>query len=321
MKSAFIFKIFSVVIFTLLLHPARAAALPAAPAGIRQLLTAARYDALFPMRDRFYTYAALVRAADQLSAIKITIEMRGPFMYRISRTDRSSGTTSIIREDQGWNEAWALAKPYKRTEIDYSKFCAAGSRQQRYLELAAFFAQSAHETRNGTDGTFRDGLMLKQEIAPGSDYVTANSVYPPVSGQRYYGRGPLQLSFNGNYGMASACITGDAGVLLSQPDLLNSDPVMAFKTAIYFWMTPQGVKPSAHEVISGSWQPALAEKEKGWSAGFGMVTNIINGALECNRGENSPEMNNRAGYYRFFLRAFGVKDDRNCSCGSMQPFP
>ncbi|MGY0038658.1 glycoside hydrolase family 19 protein [Pedobacter sp. NJ-S-72] len=86
-------------------------------------------------------------------------------------------------------------------------------------------------------------------------------------------------------------------------------------------MTPQWIKPSAHDVIIGKWNPSAADQVKGWTAGFGMVTNIINGAIECNRGEAVAAMKNRTDYYQNYLRVFGITDSRKCSCGSMQPFP
>lgn len=292
-----------------------------AAAQFSSLLTAKSFNSLFPLRDQFYTYPALLKAISNLGQLKVKIEKRGPFIYRITRTDKRTGKQTVVREDKDWNEPWAKQKQYTSTEINYSDFCNHADRKTNLQELAAFFAQSAHETRNGKDGSFNDGLMLKREIVTTNPYITTNVFYPAAEGQKYYGRGPLQLSFNGNYGFASECIFGDKNKLLSDPDLVIKDPVVAFETAIYFWMTPQAMKPSAHAVITGSWKPAADEQAKGWSAGFGMVTNIINGALECNKGDGEGPMKNRMNYYQHFLQAFKIADARNCSCGSMQPFP
>lgn len=38
---------------------------------------------------------------------------------------------------------------------------------------------------------------------------------------------------------------------LNNPEIVASDPVIAFKTAIWFWMTPQSPKPSCHDVMLG----------------------------------------------------------------------
>ncbi|MBB5624038.1 hypothetical protein HDE69_005135 [Pedobacter cryoconitis] len=285
------------------------------------LLTATAFNKLFPLRSKFYTYPSLLKAVQNLAQVKIQVEKRGPFIYKITRTDQRTGKKSIVRQDKDWNEAWAQQKEYTTVTIDYGLFCNSADQKINQKELAAFFAQAAHETRDGADGKFNDGLMLKRELDTTNAYIAANVVYPAVAGKKYYGRGPLQLSYNGNYGFASACIFGDKNKLLSDPDLILKDPVVAFETAIYFWMTPQGVKPSAHEVITGKWKPSAADQAKGWVAGFGLVTNIINGAIECNHGDAVAAMKNRTDYYQYYLRAFGVTDTRKCSCGTMQPFP
>jgi len=293
----------------------------AVPVSFSSLLSPVVFNKLFPLRNKFYSYNSLVQAVQNLAQIKIQIEKRGPFIYKITRFDKQTGKQVVVRQDKDWNEPWAQQKEYTSTIIDYGLFCNHSDQKINQRELAAFFAQAAHETRDGQDGRFNDGLMLKRELDTTNAYVAANVFYPAVAGKRYYGRGPLQLSYNGNYGFASDCIFGDKNKLLADPDLILKDPVIAFETAIYFWMTPQGTKPSAHDVIIGKWKPSAADQAKGWTAGFGMVTNIVNGAIECNHGDALPAMKNRAGYYQHYLQLFGLTDSRKCSCGSMQPFP
>ncbi|KAJ6740513.1 CHITINASE-RELATED [Salix purpurea] len=72
--------------------------------------------------------------------------------------------------------------------------------------------------------------------------------YPCPAGMQYYGRGPIQLTHNYNYGLAGQAIGVD---LINNPDLVATGPVISFKTAIWFWMTPQANKPSSHDVIIG----------------------------------------------------------------------
>ncbi|HEY9535586.1 MAG TPA: chitinase, partial [Mucilaginibacter sp.] len=254
------------------------------------LVTEKQFNEMFPQRDKFYTYAAFNKAIKELGAIKMKITRRGVSVYQFIRTDRSTGKTTRIRQDVDWNEAWARAKPDSTYTIDYGKFCAGRDVPTNKKELAAFFANIAHETRHGMNGSYTDGLMLTHEADTTLNYFSDSDEYPPVKGKRYYGRGPMQLSYNGNYGYASDCIFGDHKILLNNPDLITQDPVVAFKAAIYFWMTPQTHKPSAHDVITGKWQPNAADKAAGRQPGFGMVINIINGALECAQGDNNPGM-------------------------------
>ncbi len=285
------------------------------------LISQQQFNALFPMHDKFYSYAAFITAINQLGDIKIKITRRAASVYQFIRTDRHTGKTTTVRQDGDWNEAWAKAKPDSSYVIDYGKFCTEKDIQTNKKELAAFFAQISHETRHGQDGQYNDGLMFTHELNTSLTYISDNDEYPAVKGKKYYGRGPMQLSYNGNYGYASDCIFGDKKVLLSNPDLVQTDPVVAFKTAIYFWMTPQTNKPSAHDVMIGKWQPSAADRAKGRIPGFGMTTNIINGEVECNKGDNMQSMNDRIGFYKHFLKLLGTTDNNcACSCGKMQPY-
>ena len=88
---------------------------------------------------------------------------------------------------------------------------------------------------------------------------------------------------NYNYGPAGKAIGVD---LLSNPDQVATNPTISFKTAIWFWMTPQGNKPSSHDVIIGKWTPSAADTAAGRVPGYGVITNIINGGIECGHGQD-----------------------------------
>lgn len=289
--------------------------------SVGQLISEKQFNELFPQRNALYSYAAFVKAARELGLIKIKVIRRAVSVYQLTRTNRSTGKSTVVRQDPDWNEDWAKQKPDSTYYIDFGQFCAEKDAKTNKKELAAFFAHIAHETRNGQNGTYTDGLMLTHERNTSLPYVAENDEYPPVPGQKYYGRGPMQLSYNGNYGYAADCILGNAHILLNNPSLVETDGVLAFKTAIYFWMTPQTHKPSAHDVMTGKWQPSSADKAKGRVPGFGMTINIINGELECNHGDNVPSMQERIAYYQHFLSKMWLSDPNcACSCGSMQPY-
>jgi predicted chitinase len=287
---------------------------------ISSFLSEKQFNSLFPMRNSFYSYRAFIKAIDELGRTKVKVTRRATSVYQFIRTDKATGTATIIRQDEEWNEAWAKVKPDSSYIVDYGNFCTEKDLQTNKKELAAFFAQIAHETRHGQDGHYNDGLMFIHENNTALTYIADNDEYPAVAGQKYYGRGPMQISYNGNYGYASDCIFGDKKILLNNPGLVETDPVVAFKTAIYFWMTPQTHKPSAHDVMIGKWQPNAADKAKGRTPGFGMTINIINGNIECGKG-NNEDMNDRIGFYQYFLKQLGVTDPNcACSCGTMQSF-
>ena len=285
------------------------------------LLTEKEFNTLFPLRNKFYTYTAFMKAVSEMADIKIKITKRAVSVYQFVRTVKSTGKSTLVRQDEDWDEAWAKKKPDSTYLIDYGNFCSEKSMPINKRELAAFFAHIAHETRHGENEKYNDGLMFVHEINTNLTYVAPNDIYPAVNSKKYYGRGPMQLSYNGNYGYASDCIFGDKNVLLKNPDLIETDAVIAFKTAIYFWMTPQAYKPSAHDVMIGKWQPNKTDVLAHRTPGFGMTINIVNGMVECGKGDKMYNMNDRIGFYNYFLKKLGVSDPAcTCSCGDMKPF-
>jgi predicted chitinase len=288
---------------------------------VPEFLSEKQFNDLFPMRDKFYTYASFIKAVKELSNIKVKVVRRSISFYKFTRTNKRTGKAIVIRQDEEWNEAWAKKKPDSTYVIDYGSFCSEKDLQTNKKELAAFFANVAHETRHGENGKYNDGLMYTHENNTSLPYISENDTYPAVTGKKYYGRGPLQLSYNGNYGYASDCIFGDKKILLNNPALVETDPIVAFKTAIYFWMTPQTYKPSAHDVMIGKWQPNTNDKAVGRTPGFGMTIVIINGPVECGKGETMSSMTDRIGYYQYFLKKLGVSDPNcACSCGKMKSY-
>jgi hypothetical protein len=258
----------------------------------------------------------------ELSKIKVKVSRRSVSIYQYIRTDKMLGRAVVVRQDDDWNEAWAKVKPESVFAVDYESFCTEKDIRTNKKELAAFFAHLAYETRSGfDDNEYKDGLMLIHERDTSNSYIISHAIYPPTLGKKYYGRGPIQLSYNGNYGMASSFIFGDKNVLLKNPELVETDPVVAFKTAIWFWMTPETEKPSAHDVIIGKWHPNADDSAKGRKPGFGMTINIINGDVECNKGNDDIRMLNRMGFYKHYLKQFGVSDPFcACSCAGMLPY-
>ncbi|KAH0980480.1 hypothetical protein GBA52_007657 [Prunus armeniaca] len=105
---------------------------------------------------------------------------------------------------------------------------------------------------------------------------------------------------NHNHGQCGKAIGAD---LLTNPDLVATDPVISFKTALWFWMTPQSPKPSCHDVITRRWNPSGADKSAG--PGYGVTTNIINGGLECGKGWNA-KVEDGIGFYKRYCDLLGV---------------
>ncbi|KAH6809257.1 carrot EP3-3 chitinase-like protein [Perilla frutescens var. frutescens] len=166
----------------------------------------------------------------------------------------------------------------------YPKFGTTGSTDDAKRETAAFFAHVTHET-----GHF---CYIEEIDGRSRNYCdTNNRQWPCVAGQGYYGRGPLQISWNYNYGPAGQAI-GFNG--LNNPDIVAKDAVISFKTALWFWMN------NCHTAITSG-------------QGFGATIRAINGNLECD-GKNTATMNARINYYKSYCSQFGVNPGANLSC-------
>jgi chitinase len=215
-----------------------------------------------------------------------------------------------------------------KAAASYPLFAGEGSPDTRKRELAAFFAHAAHETTNGGPGAkggpYAWGLYYTEELACRDGHCKVyntggSSPYKPVPGKSYYGRGPLQLTYAYNYGLAGA----ELGLpLLAEPELVSRDGDIAFRTSLWFWMRAQNSKPSCHDVICGKWHPDAADQRLGRLPGFGMTINIINGGVECNSKDpavrNSRE--DRIGFYKKFAAALGVTVEKDCDCAGMAAY-
>uniref|UniRef100_Q7M1Q9 chitinase n=1 Tax=Phytolacca americana TaxID=3527 RepID=Q7M1Q9_PHYAM len=166
----------------------------------------------------------------------------------------------------------------------YPDFGTTGSSDDSKREIAAFFAHVSHETGSFCHIEENDGASTNDAYCDPN-----NTQYPCTPGKKYYGRGPLQLSWNYNYGPAGQSIGFDG---LNAPETVANDVVTSFKSALWFWMN------NVHSVIN---------------QGFGATIRAINGALECN-GQNQDEANDRIQFYQKYCADFGVAPGDNLTC-------
>ncbi|XP_047166170.1 endochitinase-like [Vigna umbellata] len=200
----------------------------------------------------------------------------------------------------------------------FGGFGTTGDSNTRKREVAAFLAQTSHETTGGAptspDGPYAWGYCFVTERDKSNRYCDGSAPCP--AGKSYHGRGPIQLTHNYNYNQAGRALGVD---LINNPDLVARDAVVSFKTALWFWMTPQGNKPSCHDVITNRWTPSAADRAANRVPGFGAITNIINGGLECGKGP-TPASGDRIGFYKRYCDVFGLSYGPNLNCRDQKPF-
>ncbi len=174
----------------------------------------------------------------------------------------------------------------------YPGFAKTGSDTVKKQEAAAFLANVNHET---------GGLVyvVEQNTANYPHYCDTSQSYGCPAGQAaYYGRGPIQLSWNFNYKAAGDALGID---LLNNPWLVQNDSAVAWKTGLWYWNTQSG---------PGTMTPHNAMVN---GAGFGQTIRSINGSLECD-GRNPAQVQSRVDAYNRFTSILGVSPGSNLYC-------
>jgi predicted chitinase len=174
----------------------------------------------------------------------------------------------------------------------YPGFANTGSDTVKKQEAAAFLANVSHET---------GGLVhvVEQNQANYPHYCDWGRPYGCPAGQAaYYGRGPIQLSWNFNYKAAGDALGID---LLNNPWLVQNDAAVAWKTALWYWNTQTGPgSMTGHAAMVNG-------------AGFGQTIRSINGSLECD-GRNPAQVQSRVTKYQQFTQILGTTPGGNLYC-------
>ncbi|WP_405574916.1 ricin-type beta-trefoil lectin domain protein [Streptomyces sp. NBC_01167] len=174
----------------------------------------------------------------------------------------------------------------------YPGFANTGSDTVKKQAAAAFLANVSHET---------GGLVhvVEQNTANYPHYCDWSQPYGCPAGQAaYYGRGPIQLSWNFNYKAAGDALGID---LLGNPWQVEQNAAIAWKTGLWYWNTQNG---------PGTMTPHNAMVNQ---AGFGQTIRSINGSLECD-GKNPAQVQSRVTKYQQFTQILGVAPGGNLYC-------
>lgn len=303
--------------------------------SVENLLNEQDWNSLFPKRagtygthpqgytTDFFSYQNFNQAVEEMNDYLVEIRIKPGVWGELSTiTKKSTNTTYLYSDVESW---WhSNSTPEIIINVDFANFINYNSETNNKRELAAFLANISKETTggwelpvgSGSNGDYADwGLYFVHEVGytdsnSAGAYSQANAEYPPNPTMGYYGRGPIQLSWNYNYGQFSKFLYNDINLLLDNPNLVQEDAVLAFKSAIWFWMMPQCPKPSCHQVMHNLWlaESGQYEQNKMNKKGFAHTNNIINGGLECRSSSTNAFTEKvvlRSELYKYYLEVLG----------------
>lgn len=247
--------------------------LPADGYAFLRKVTYEDWDWMFPFRSGKYTTAGGTRNAPP-----------------IAKADGSTDTftlNSFIRAVLEYNN-WAKENKYKQflnegtLKQQAEEFLAFWAKSSRETSGSWDNAPEPWVVKDVINSeqitTWKGGLYWVEEVgySTNSDgtsvavnYVDgASTDFPPSAQRSYYGRGVIQLSWNYNYGAfsywmydnglfskasdsAGKCVINYRKKLLDYPNLVAECGDLSILSGIWFWMTPQGAKPAAQDVLLG----------------------------------------------------------------------
>ncbi|WP_435300392.1 chitinase [Timonella sp. A28] len=174
----------------------------------------------------------------------------------------------------------------------YPEFARSGGDEIARREAAAFLANVSHETLQLKHVTEINTSLYHHYCDPSQPYGC------PAGQSAYYGRGPIQLSWNFNYKAAGDALGFD---LLNHPELVEQDPMIAWATGLWYWNTQVGPGTyTCHDAIVGD-------------QGFRETIRTINGPLEC-EGGNPRQVASRIRLFTEYAEILGTTTGDRLSC-------
>ena len=135
--------------------------------------------------------------------------------------------------------------------------------QSYFSDSEPSYAEYCDATRQPPEGCACSTDSVVEATAAGTDgYMSASSAF--------FTRGAISISWNYDYYAASQSMTGNADTLCNNPDLVSTNPQVAWGVGIYKWM----------EKMQFGTQGSTAHKQA-LKSNFGGTVEALYGDLEC----------------------------------------
>ncbi|KAK3029172.1 hypothetical protein RJ639_039727 [Escallonia herrerae] len=196
-------------------------------------------------------------------------------------------------------------------------FGTTGDIDTRKREIAAFLAQTSRET-TGNFSTLDSLGCIKYLNVDMQMHRTVHTHGDIASNRK---RATHQITvFQINSGPVLPVKNNMAEVLSklrSKPCLEQSHHF--FQDCVMVLDDSTITQTSSHDVITGRWRPTSTDSAASRAQGYGFVTNIINGGIECGKGPNA-QVADRIGFYKRYCDMLKVGYGNNLDCYNQKPF-
>jgi len=269
-------------------------------------------------RTDYYSYDNFITALRTLAAIRATFEWVDGVKYLVQTENTTNGQIRIFDNP-------SKRKSGIREVVEYGDFLNSSNENDNRRELSALLAHLSKESGAYTwvdpNGSYVPvdkytwGLAFNEETAyignTGDTYSAYDHLeYPPVKGHSYHGRGPIQLTWNYNYGFFSELIFGDKNVLLQNPERVSEEGELGIMSAIWFWMTPQAPKASCHDIMLNYFVPDATGSFSVYYNCFGLTIVVVNGKYEADKYPSEwPQVATRIDFYKRYTSTLGANID------------
>jgi len=214
------------------------------------LLTSDVFSSVAPSASAPYSHAGLCTAINNWNAANPDNQIFMDGTELVRKHEISAFLGNVLHESGDLVHPREITQCGTNVDVGGTLHCQPSGYTSNQGAYSDPYCSSSHSTTTTPKGC---DCSAVDEVA-GSGYEAK---------KLFFGRGPIQLSWNYNYIDAGSALDVN---LCANPDLVATDEAVAWGTAIWFWMTQGSPTPHESVVIRGQ---------------FGGTLKAINGGNEC----------------------------------------